>query len=196
MPAQLPQCPSCNAPLTEGVFNLPEPNPCPACGTPIQIHLFPAWFRPPAVGNQGERILLEGEAGCFYHPEKKAVQPCAACGRFLCALCDCELQGQHFCPGCLDAGRQKGKIKNLENQRMLYDSIALSLAILPIITVYFTIITAPMALYMVIRHWNSPSSVVHHTRWRFVVAAILAILQIVGWCVAAYFIVKNFRSHG
>jgi uncharacterized membrane protein len=36
-------------------------------------------------------------------------------------------------------------------------------------------------LYIAFRHWNAPSSVVPRTRWRMVLAIILALLQIGGW---------------
>ena len=181
MNTSLVQCPKCQAWLLDGVFNQPELSPCPACGTPLQIEVFPALFRIQSVGRSGEAILVEGESSCFYHPQKKAVIPCQGCGRFLCALCDCELNGQHFCPNCLETGKTKGKIKNLENQRTLYDSIALSLAVYPLLIFYFTLITAPAALFVALRYWNAPRSIVRRTKVRYVTAIILASLQIAGW---------------
>src|SRR5271157_324006 len=108
-------CPQCRAWLLEGVFNRQELAPCPSCGTPLQIEVFPALFRKISTGQSAQPVLVEGESSCFYHPQKKAVIPCAGCGRFLCALCDCELNGQHFCPACIETGKSKGKIKSLEN---------------------------------------------------------------------------------
>jgi hypothetical protein len=178
------------------MFNQPDLAPCPACGVPVQVEIFPALFRPTARGRGGEALMVEGESSCFYHPQKKAVVPCQGCGRFLCALCDCELHGEHFCPACLEVGRQKGRITRLENQRTLYDGIALSLAILPLLIFYFTIITAPMALFIAIRYWNAPRSIVHGTRIKLVLAIILATLQIVGWGIGIYFITTAFKSHG
>lgn len=189
----LVQCPQCRAWLVEGIFNQPDLQPCPACGVPLQVEIFPALFRKISPGQSGEVILVEGESGCFYHPQKKAVRPCDGCGRFLCALCDCELNNQHFCPACLEAGKTKGKIKSLENQRTLYDGIALSLAIYPLIFFYFTLITAPMALFIAIRHWKSPMSIVRPTKIRYVVAIFLALLQITGWGIL--FVVLATRSH-
>src|SRR5450432_3376511 len=162
------QCPKCRARLFEGVFNQPEMSPCPACGTPLQLEIFPAMFRKINPGQSGEAIIVEGESSCFYHPQKKAVLPCENCGRFLCALCDCELNGKHFCPACLETGKTKGKIKNLDNHRTLYDRIALSLAIYPILIFYFTLITAPMTLFVAIRYWKSPPSLVRPGKIRFV----------------------------
>src|SRR5262249_31750627 len=108
-----------------------------------------------------------------------------------------ELHGEHFCPACLEAGQKKGKIKKLENERTLYDSIALSLAIVPILFFYLTIITAPAALYFAIRYWKAPRSIVHRTRVRLVLAIIFASLQIVGWGLGlfAIFHFRGNRSH-
>lgn len=190
------QCPACQVVLTDGVFNQPELQPCPRCGADLQIEIFPALFRPFTPVSNAETVMVEGESTCFYHPNKKAVRPCEGCGRFVCALCDCELHGEHYCPTCLEVGRKKGKIKSLENRRTLYDSIALSLAILPLIIFYFTIITAPMALYIAIRYWNAPRSIVHRTKIRYIIAIALATLQLVGWGVGGYFLISAITSNG
>ncbi len=135
-------------------------------------------------------MLLEGESTCFYHTEKRALLPCQGCGRFLCALCDCELNGEHFCPPCLESGVTKGRIKSLENRRIKHDSIALTLAIAPMLVFYITIVTAPVTLYLSIRHWNSPISIVPRTKIRFILAIALSTLQIVGWVVLVFFLIR------
>jgi hypothetical protein len=109
------------------------------------------------------------------------VLPCDACGRFLCALCDCEHQGRHFCPACLETGRTKGKVKSLENTRIRYDNIALALTLYPLLIFYFTIITAPIALFVAIRYWKSPRGLVQPSSARFVLAIVFATLQLAGW---------------
>jgi hypothetical protein len=50
-----------------------------------------------------------------------------------------------------------------------------------------------MALYVAIRYWKAPRSIVHRTRVRFILAIIFASLQIGGWVVA---IVMIAGSHG
>jgi hypothetical protein len=171
--------------------------PCPNCRTPLQVGVFPALFRPAAVGRQAEAVMLEGESSCFYHPQKKAVLPCDACGRFLCALCDCEVGGRHFCPTCLEAGRTKRKIKNLEKRRTLYDSIALSLTILPVLCfLYPSMIGAPIAIYLSFRHWNTPLSIVPRSKIRYIFALLFAIVEIVGWVTFFYYLAIQRGLHG
>ena len=181
MTAALIHCPNCQAALLPHAFNQGDFAPCASCNAPLQIEIFPALFRRPATGRAGEVILMEGEASCFYHPQKKAAVPCEGCGRFLCALCDCEHQGLHLCPSCLETGRTKGKIKSLENRRTRYDNLALSLALLPFLIFYFTIITAPMTIYVALRYWKSPPGLTQRSRAKFVIAAGVAALQIAGW---------------
>jgi hypothetical protein len=196
--AQLLQCSSCSTPLTENLFNQPELTPCTQCGCLFQVEVFPSFFKPVVHGRDGDPIMVADEASCFYHPQKKAALPCEACGRFLCALCDCELHGKHYCPNCLEAGRQRGKIQKLENQRTLYDNIALALALYPVVLlfgIYFTCITAPMALYVAIRRWNAPGSIVHRTKIRFVLAIVLSVVELGGWAALIYFLTARSKLH-
>ena len=46
---------------------------------------------------------------------------------------------------------------------------------------YFTLVTAPAALFVAIRYWNAPRSIVHRTKIRLVAAIVLALMQIAGW---------------
>jgi hypothetical protein len=112
----------------------------------------------------------------------------------MCSLCDCDLGGEHFCPACLEAGRTRKKIKNIERQRTRYDNIALSLVVFPMILFYATFITAPIAIVIAIRHWNSPASMIHRTRTRLVIAVLLASLQILGWCALVIFLIAGFYA--
>src|SRR6266849_9433647 len=159
MSTPLLRCINCYKSLPLEVFNTPGWTHCPACGVKMQVAVFPAFFQALPAATIGEKILVEGESGCFYHPQKKAALPCESCGRFLCALCDVELSGRHLCPGCIATGKKKGRIKNLENHRVLYDTIALGLATLPLLLFWMTLLTAPMALFMALRYWKAPSSI-------------------------------------
>lgn len=148
----------------------------------MRVDVFPALFTGFVRGESGETLLVESESSCFYHPKKKAVVPCENCGRFLCALCDVDLNGQHLCPACIETGKKKQKITSLDNHRVLYDSIAVHLAVLPVIFMWpFTIVTAPIALFVAIRYWKAPLSIIRRTKIRYVAAIIFASLQVAGW---------------
>jgi len=187
-------CPRCNAALPEAFYSASEFQRCPACDSLILAEVFPAFFQPPAQGRAGESLLVEGESSCFYHPAKRAEGVCESCGRFLCALCDVDLNGQHLCPGCLESGKRKGRLKQLETRRLLYDSMALTLALVPMLIFYITVLTAPATIYVVIRYWKAPTSVVGRGKWRMVVAFLIALAQIAGWIVAIYFIQKSIHT--
>lgn len=193
MTARLIACTRCRAPLPPALYNMPDLRPCPSCRAPVKVEVFPAATRPPRAGGSGEAVLVEGEASCFYHPAKKAVLPCESCGRFLCAVCDVELNGAHLCAACVESGKKKGRLKGLDNRRTLYDSLALGVAAYPIILVWPTIVGAPIALYIAIRYWNAPSSVVPRTKWRAVLAIIIALVEIAVW-VGIFVTVYNERS--
>lgn len=173
-------CTRCNAPLASALYNTPDLIRCPSCRAHIRVDAFPALYRVMAPGSSGE-TLAENEAGCFYHPGKKAVIPCDNCGRFLCAMCDVEFAGQHICPACLDSGKKKGQILDLQHHRVLYDSIAIRVALYPLILWPFTLISALIAFYLALRHWNTPTSIVRRTKVRFVLAIFLSSLQILAW---------------
>lgn len=174
-------CTKCNNTLPGQVINTYSMVACPSCEGLLRADVYPALYRKIPTGHSGESLQIDKEAGCFYHPRKKAVVPCSVCGRFVCALCDVAINDQHLCPTCFEKGKSKRKIKNLENRRTCYDSIALAVATLSMLIYWFTIFTAPLVMYLTIRHWNSPSSIIPRTKIRFVMAFIIAGLQIAGW---------------
>jgi hypothetical protein len=177
------QCPKCKSRLPESALNRGELLPCPVCSAPLQVEIFPAFFRRHAPGREAEAVLVEGESSCFYHSQKKAVVPCDSCGRFLCALCDCEVRGRHLCPGCLESGQKKRNLDGLETVRVLHSRQALLLAILPLF------ITGLAAIYVALRYRKEPGSLVAPMRWAFPTALILGALQTL---VYGFFIVRFF----
>ena len=184
-------CTRCASPLNENLYNTRRLEKCPSCGTPILVYVFPALYRDIPEGSPGEALLIDNEASCYYHPDKKAVIPCSVCGRFLCALCDVEFNGRHLCTSCLEKSGKNNKMSSLENRRVLYDSIALWLSIIPMLFVYITVITAPLAIFMVFRYWNAPSSIISRTKLRFIAAFIISGLQIAGWTVGISLLVTR-----
>jgi hypothetical protein len=194
MPAAF-ACPKCSAPWPATAAELALLTACPACGKAARVTAFPALFRPAATtaAKPAEQVLSEGEASCFYHPAKRAVVPCGGCGRFLCALCDVKLGDRSLCPSCIEAGRTKGRLTELEPSRTLWDTSALVLAVVPLILCYpISLLTAPAAVVVALVGRKKPSSVIPRGRWRLWTGLILAVLQILGWLVlVGFFIAKG-----
>lgn len=183
------RCPQCARSLSGDLYDRTDDVHCPRCDAQIRIEVFPALYREPVRNRAGEPLDEEGQAGCFYHPQKKAIIPCGGCGRFLCALCDVELAGRHLCPACIETFRTRGSWAPLIVKRTLYDRAALYLALLPVllfflvVPVFLSVFTAPMAIYLALRHWRTPTSLLPRTRLRFAAAILLAGLQLAGWAV-------------
>ena len=174
-------CPQCRSALPGALCNLAEPVPCPACNAFILVEVFPATFQTPAVGQPAETIVEEGTASCFYHEQKKAVTHCDACGRFLCALCEVDFNGQHICPGCLQIGKTKGKLAALDSSRTLWDSAALVVCLAPLIVWPVVIATAPIAITLAVVSFFKPGSLVPRTRWRAVLAIAFSLVEMLAW---------------
>jgi hypothetical protein len=149
--------------------------------------VFPALDRARPPGAIGERLWTDGEAACFHHADKRAVVACGACGRFLCALCDLPVGAAHYCPDCLHKATRQGGIRELERQRIRYDEIALSVAVLSWLVCFLGILTAPVIYFLIARGWKQPPSLVERTRLRLVVAGVLATggLVVSGWMIFA-----------
>jgi hypothetical protein len=182
-------CPRCRAELPQQFWNSGQ-STC-VCGARLQVKVFPAFHRPAPQGATAQVVVDEGESPCFYHEQKRAATSCSACGRFLCALCDVELNGQHLCPVCLSGGQRKNRLPEIERERILYDNIALMTAILPIFMLPFTIMTAPAAVVMSMLWWKKPTSIIPRSRVRYILAIAISGLQIGAWCVIFAFMLRN-----
>lgn len=175
-------CPGCRAGLPDGVPFLGAPLACPSCLRPVEGLVFPTFRKPATPGKSADALVVLEDAGCFYHSKNRAQVPCDICGRFLCALCDVELQGQHVCPSCLDTGRKKNRIKTLDNSRVLYGGIAAFTAFVPIIAFWpATIITAPLALFLALYGWRKPQSLTGKGRLAYLFAIVLSLIQMAAW---------------
>jgi uncharacterized paraquat-inducible protein A len=181
-------CPRCSSPLTSNIFTEPSDSFCSHCGLVITGRLFPRFFNI----YKGETSLVEvssdNESSCFFHQKKLAVSHCSECGRFLCSLCELNIEGRIFCPNCLEKLDQEKRLKTFTNQVTFWDSITLSLAILPMLLWPFTIITAPLTLIYIWRHFkDNKNYIIPRKRWRFYLAGLLAGMQITGWTILIMF---------
>lgn len=176
-------CPDCQEPLPRQLFDLSEAGVCPHCKTGVSVSVFPALFVDPAQEHvTGINRRDDEQAGCFFHPHKEAVVPCAGCGLFLCTLCDTEIADRHICPKCLENELKDQNRSHLVTRRPLHSRMAFALSVYPLVLLPFiTLLTAPAALFVTVRYWKAPRSLVSGSRWRFVAAAVLAVLQMFAW---------------
>lgn len=173
-------CGNCWWPFPREFWNRVEGARCPVCHQNVAIAAFPAIDRIRS-GALPQALAAETEASCFYHPESRAAVACDECGRFLCGLCDLEIDGKHLCSICFQAGVSSSKLQNVETHRTMYDTIALAVAAFPLLLIWPAIVGAPVALFVVIRRWRAPLSVVPRTRVRFYLAALLALAELAGF---------------
>ena len=195
MTAEYLACGECSFPVRAEFWNREDGFRCPGCGRQVQAAVFPAIDRAPPAALP-EAVGAEGEASCFYHPQNRAAVACDDCGRFLCRLCDLEIDGHHHCPACFQTGLTTRKLENVEARRTLYDSIALALATLPALLFWPVVFTAPAALYVVIRRWREPGSLLPRTKVRFVLAAVFAVAEMAGVGFAIWALVELPRRAG
>jgi hypothetical protein len=169
-------CGACSRPLPPEIWT-GDGRHCFSCGAPILMKVFPA-FAQSKMGSFPQPVAAELEASCFYHAQNRAYTPCEECGRFLCSLCTLEIPGRTLCPVCFETSLRGHTIQNLETSRTMYDSIALALAVLPAFLFWPILVTAPFTLFWIIRHWNSPRSILPRTRVRYYIAGLVALTQI------------------
>ncbi|MBK8475617.1 MAG: hypothetical protein IPL39_04715 [Opitutaceae bacterium] len=174
-------CPGCKRALPPAAWHNDRQVHCPSCDTDLEFVAFPALTAARFVARP-ESATLGDDATCFFHTTNRAEAVCAGCGRLLCAVCAVDFAGKCLCPSCI-AARPIAAQPDAVKSRLLWDSLALSLATLPILMWPVTLVTAPAAIGLAIYGWNKPGSLVRGSKTRLVVAMVLAGAQVVGWTV-------------
>ena len=80
-----------------------------------------------------------------------------------------------------------------QRTKMRFDSLALILVTVPAIFFYPTLLTAPVSLFLAIRHWNDDPGFLPRTKFRKYVAVFFAVTQIVCWIALIVFLAFNFQ---
>ncbi len=166
---------------------------CGRCLNPIEIDFFPADSVPLMTGH-GEALEEGTDSACFFHAGKKAAAACGACGRYLCGLCVIDFAGETRCASCLESGKKKGKLSELDDRRTLYDSMVLVIPLASIIMWPVMFFTAPLTLFLTVWYWKKPGSLFRANRWRFVLAAVIALVELLGIAWFLFAMVKGFRQ--
>lgn len=180
----LVRCALCNQPLhvPEGAaFGV---GTCISCHRESSIAAFPALVKngapkPPTLSVDPP---APGEAACYYSPNRRATKECSHCGVLISDIWAAQWGSETVCLKCLEHLRGQGKDERFESRRILWDNVALVLTLVPLTFVFwmFAFLTAPAALFIGLRHWNSPRSLVPRSRARLVVALLLAFAQVGG----------------
>jgi hypothetical protein len=199
---QAMRCPKCSLTLESAYFGPGTWVECPACRSALSATVFPAMLNPPdAVTSASGERAIEGEAVCFFHPEKRAAASCQRCGRFLCTLCDVPFGGKHLCPACLDST----KLPELVSKRLIWGQLARILGIWPLLGLftcfpvfimiwYVIFATGPAAIITALWGWKKPPSLVHGHRHGAAVAGIIGgLIQISMMIGFGWFMTWAFR---
>ncbi len=175
--AELP-CPKCGRELEALSWHDERGGRCWSCRTPFEFIGFPA-LRARRPGAVPKAVLVAEHATCFHHPENQAEVVCEGCGRFLCSVCAIHFGRRLVCPACIKAATTTDA--DAVGSRLLFDGIALALAVLPLLMWPTTVVTAPVALGAAVVGWRKPRSLVEPGRSRLVVAGLIALAEIAGW---------------
>lgn len=194
-------CPKCRLALDPASVASGSEVECAACRSGLTVRLFPAFTNPPAaISTASGEVAVEGEAACFFHPEKRAATTCDRCGRFLCALCDVPFGGRHLCPLCLDAS----KLPDLITRRVVWGQVAALLGWLPLLLLplcvpfwFMIFVSGPAAIFLPIWKWNAPGSLVFGRRRGLAIAGIVGgVLQLALIAGFIWLIVWTIRRNG
>lgn len=152
---------------------------CQRCLTVFELVDFPRLYQNPASQQAHASEALSEEATCYFHPKSQAEHVCESCGRYLCPVCAIDFGGSRLCPSCIE--RKQKEPASAEPGRMMWDGVALSLALVPLIIWPITVVTGPASLGAAIVGWKKPQSLVRSNRGKLVLAMVIASLQIAGW---------------
>lgn len=177
--AAILQCPSCRSHLRVGREVSFFEEACPVCRSQVSLTIFPRLFRGFAATDGGVPGG-DGEARCTFFPELRADKVCDECGCFLSARAAASWAGRDLCLPCLHRLREVGSDPAYLARTKLYDKQALTLVtwLAPL-----SLFTAPLALFLLLRHRKAPLGFVPRSKAIWWIAMTLSLLWIATWTV-------------
>jgi len=173
-------CPKCSCVLEPVSWHDADSGTCRRCAVDFEFRSFPALTASRARVAAQAAVIAE-ESVCYFHAENRAEAICEDCGRLLCPVCAIDFGGKTRCPACVAAAK-KAESAAVVKDRVLYDSLALGIALLPLLIWPFTLVTAPIAVGMAIYGWKKPTSLVRRSpHLRLILALVFALLEIAAW---------------
>ena len=171
------QCPRCRGVFMVQDGNLRVDENCPVCGAEVSLSVYPRLFRAVSQGSVSQRS--EGDdAICTFYPDLKAENICDACGSFMSERATIHWSEKKYCLPCLHRLREEEPSSDFKASSKLYDKRALALVTL---LAPLTLFTAPVALFLLLRHRKDRSGFVPRAGATWWIALILSIFWIAGW---------------
>lgn len=173
------QCPGCRNRLRVGREISFFEETCPVCRREVSVTMFPRLFRERAAAEVAAPAG-EGEAGCSFFPGERAEKVCDECGAFLSKRAAVLWAGRDLCLPCLHRLREVEKDAGYIGRAGLQDKRALALVtwLAPL-----SLFTAPLALYLLLRHRDGPQGFVPRSRLIWWIAFFLAFVWLIVWLV-------------
>jgi hypothetical protein len=207
------RCASCQTPLTDKIFHGDTATECGFCGRTIRAFLLPKLYQsasaaPPSLPVEAP---AEGESTCFYSPNRKATKVCGHCGVFVSDAWAAQWGSETVCLKCLEQLRSKNVDQRFEASRKLWDNIALGMIVVPFVVAFLllctligypfafmvlmlTLFTAPAAIFIALRYWNAPRSLVPRGRMRLVLALLFGVFLLCAWTAGIWAIVYQIMK--
>lgn len=177
--AAILQCPACRSPLKVGrrVETLEER--CPVCRAEVSATVFPRLYGDFAA-ELPDVPAGEGEASCSFFPEWRAEKVCDECGCFLSRRAAASWASRDLCLPCLHRLREVEKTPDCIARARHDDRRALGLVtwLAP-----FTLFTAPLALFLLLRQRGRAEGFVPRRRTVWWIALGLSLVWMGAWLV-------------
>ena len=173
------QCPGCRSRLQVGREVSSFEEKCPVCSGEVHVTIFPRLFREFIREDEGT-LAGEGEASCSFFPDLRAEKVCDECGCFMSTKAAVSWGGREICLPCLHRLREIEKDPGYLGRTRLYDKRALALVTL---LAPFSLVTAPLALYLLFRYRGRPAGFVPRGQTVWWVAFVLAVAWLITWLV-------------
>lgn len=148
-------CPKCKTVAQIEDYISSEFIRCRKCSEQLFISVYPALFKPLDTGVSAEKLLIDTEASCFNHAEKKAVSVCESCGIYICALCEISNGKKTVCANCYSQNLATKK-DAVTKDYVSYSRVASSIMLYSLFMYPVLVVTAPAALIYSIKHYGKP----------------------------------------
>ncbi len=188
---QWADCPCCRRKDCVPVRDIEGAAVCLICRKEVNAVLLPALAESGAPPPPPQPPT-EGEAACFYSPERRADHVCDQCGVLVSSRWAGKWGARRICLPCLEKLRAGNRSADFESGRTAWDNICLILALVPFtpFTYWAAILTAPTALFLGIWHWKKPRGMVPRGPWRMILALVLAGGQVLLMLAGLFFLIR------